>query len=77
MKSEGQQTDWVARQREAKAYRVAAEYSMSQPYFSPEERAKRRDYYLAKAAEYEPPAIAEYEREMVLHVLTVLKAAGR
>lgn len=49
MKSEGQQTDWVQRQREVQAWRDAAVHSLSQPYFSERERQERADFYNREA----------------------------
>ncbi len=53
MKSEGQQTDWVTRQREAAAWRIAAETALVDPYRSERERQERADYYRRVAAKLE------------------------
>lgn len=53
MKSEGQQTDWVARQREAAAWRIAAETALVDPYRSERERQERADYYRNQAERLE------------------------
>lgn len=53
MKSEGQQTDWVAKQREVQAWRVAAETALVDPCRSERERQERADYYRRVAAELE------------------------
>lgn len=53
MKSEGQQIDFIERQREVLAYYVASEAALHNPYFSERERQERADYYRQRAAELE------------------------
>jgi membrane carboxypeptidase/penicillin-binding protein len=56
MKSEGMTEDWVDQQRLAKAFRDAAEASMSQPYFSERVRQERAEYYRNQAERLEGKA---------------------
>ena len=53
MKSEGQQTDWVARQREAEAYRIAAETALYNPWHDERERQERAEHYRKEAERLE------------------------
>ena len=53
MKSEGQQIDFIERQREAEAYRIAADTAMHNPWHDERERQERADYYRQRAAELE------------------------
>ncbi len=53
MKSEGQQIDFIERQRQAEAWRIAAETALVDPYRSERERQERADYYRQRAAELE------------------------
>lgn len=49
MKSEGEQIDFIERQREVLAYYVASEAALHNPYFSERERQERADYYRNQA----------------------------
>jgi hypothetical protein len=53
MKSEGQQADWIARQREAEAYRIAADTALHNPWHDERERQERADYYRNQAERLE------------------------
>lgn len=53
MKSEGQNIDWVDRQRLADAHRVAAEYALRSPYHSEQERQERSAWYKSEAERLE------------------------
>ncbi len=53
MKSEGQQIDFIERQREAAAWRIAAETALVDPYRSERERQERADYYRNQAERLE------------------------
>lgn len=53
MKSEGQNVDWVDRQKLADAHRVAAEYALRSPYHSEQERQERFQFYNSEAERLE------------------------
>lgn len=48
-----EQVDWVQRQREVQAWRVAAETALVDPYRSERERQERADYYRNQAERLE------------------------
>lgn len=53
MKSEGQNLDWVDRQRLVSAYKVAADYALHSPYHSEQERQERAEFYRNEAERLE------------------------
>lgn len=53
MKSEGQQIDFIDRQRLVSAYMVAADYALHSPYHSEQERQERAAWYRNEAERLE------------------------